>query len=48
MMGTWLAENDESWFSYKRMEQHRELKNPHFKAKKLRDDEYYLLSIDVG
>ena len=48
-MGYWVAENEDSWFSFKKMTAHRMLKNPHLTRKNINDDkEFYLFSVDVG
>lgn len=48
-MGYWVAENADSWFSFKKMTSHRMLKNPHLTRKNVNDDnEFYLFSVDVG
>ena len=48
-MGYWVAENTDSWFSFKKMTSYRLLKNPHLTRKNIQEErEFYLFSVDVG
>ena len=48
-MSIWSGSSDESWFSYDKLTKYRKIKNPETHAKsKLEQNEFYLLSVDVG
>ena len=48
-LSIWSGANDESWFSFDKMQKYRKLKNPEMRAFFRKDsDHFYLLSVDVG
>lgn len=49
-LSIFTAENDESWFNFKKLNQHRKKVNAEWEAKIGKDEKeiFYLLSIDVG
>lgn len=45
----WSGSSDESWFNFDKMAKYRKLKNPELrKINRHNNDEFYLLSVDVG
>ena len=48
-LSLWDGANEESWFSYDKLQKYRKLKNPENHAKNRTDTNYfYLVSVDVG
>lgn len=49
-LSIYTAENDESWFNFNKLNQHRKIVNAEWEAHLPKDnpDTYYLISIDVG
>lgn len=46
----WEGQNEDSWFNFEKLNKHRKLVNPEFKAKSYtgNKEEFYLLSVDVA
>lgn len=48
-LSLWTGANDESWFSFDKLQKYRKLKNPELRATNRQSlNEFYLLSVDVG
>ena len=48
-LSIWSGANDESWFSFDKMQKYRKLKNPETRAMFKKDSKhFYFLSVDVG
>lgn len=47
-LSIWTGAADDAWFNFDKMEKHRKLKNPEYKARKEQSNQFYLISVDVG
>lgn len=47
-LSIYTSESEESWFNFKKMNLHRTILNAEWHGKELKDNAFYLISIDVG
>lgn len=47
-LSIWSGASEESWFNFDRLQKHRKLKNPEVRKTRVRDNVFYIISVDVG